>query len=205
MVSSMLKSLVSSKCINFERLLVLKAKELGLDGNECHILLLIYALKEASVRLITPAMLQNYSLLSTHDLNKVLQSLLSKKFIYNRSGAISLNHLEERLLLEKNEEEPEEPISLVSIFEEQFGRALSPIELNILREWKESNYDDEMIVKALKEAVKSQVLNFRYIEGILHNWAKNGVKPRDVESEEPQRSVPISEYKWWEDEYRKDK
>ena len=200
MVSSMLKSLVSSKCINFERLLVLKAKELGLDGNECHILLLIYALKEASVRLITPAMLQNYSLLSTHDLNKVLQSLLSKKFIYNRSGAISLNHLEERLLLEKNEEEPEEAISLVSIFEEQFGRALSPIELNILREWKESNYDDEMIVKALKEAVKSQVLNFRYIEGILHNWAKNGVKTRYVESEEPQRSVPISEYKWWEDE-----
>ena len=200
MVSSMLKSLVSSKCINFERLLVLKAKELGLDGNECHILLLIYALKEASVRLITPAMLQNYSLLSTHDLNKVLQSLLSKKFIYNRSGAISLNHLEERLLQEKNEEEPEEAISLVSIFEEQFGRALSPIELNILREWKESNYDDEMIVKALKEAVKSQVLNFRYIEGILHNWAKNGVKPRYVESEEPQQSVPISEYKWWEDE-----
>lgn len=200
MVSSMLKSLVSSKCINFERLLVLKAKELGLDGNECHILLLIYALKEASVRLITPAMLQNYSLLSTHDLNKVLQSLLSKKFIYNRSGAISLNHLEERLLQEKNEEEPEEAISLVSIFEEQFGRTLSPIELNILREWKESNYDDEMIVKALKEAVKSQVLNFRYIEGILHNWAKNGVKPRYVESEEPQRSVPISEYKWWEDE-----
>ena len=200
MVSSMLKSLVSSKCINFERLLVLKAKELGLDGNECHILLLIYALKEASVRLITPAMLQNYSLLSTHDLNKVLQSLLSKKFIYNRSGAISLNHLEERLLQEKNEEEPEEAISLVSIFEEQFGRTLSPIELNILREWKESNYDDEMIVKALKEAVKSQVLNFRYIEGILHNWAKNGVKTRYVESEEPQRSVPISEYKWWEDE-----
>ena len=53
---------------------------------------------------------------------------------------------------------------------------------------------------ALKEAVKSQVLNFRYIEGILHNWAKNGVKTRYVESEEPQRSVPISEYKWWEDE-----
>lgn len=200
MVSCMLKSLVSSKCINFERLLVLKAKELGLDGNECHILLLIYALKEASVRLITPAMIQNYSLLSTHDLNIVLQSLLNKKFIYNRSGAISLNHLEEKLLQEKNEEEPEEAISLVSVFEEQFGRALSPIELNILREWKESNYDDEMIVKALKEAVKSQVLNFRYIEGILHNWAKNGVKTRYVESEEPQRTVPISEYKWWEDE-----
>ncbi|MFQ9890552.1 MAG: DnaD domain protein [Streptococcus sp.] len=30
---------------------------------------------------------------------------------------------------------------------------------------KESDYSDEMIVKALKEAVKSQVLNFRYVEG----------------------------------------
>ena len=90
--------------------------------------------------------------------------------------------------------------NIVTIFEEQFGRPLSPIELNIIKDWKESDYSDEMIVKALKEAVKSQVLNFRYVEGILNNWAKNGIKQRYVESEQPQRKVPISEYKWWENE-----
>ena len=154
----MLKSLVESKCINIERLLVLSAKELKIDGNECHILLLIYTLMEAGIKTVTPQMIQNYSMLTSHDLNNV------------------------------------------TIFEEQFGRPLSPIELNIIKDWKESDYSDEMIVKALKEAVKSQVLNFRYVEGILNNWAKNGIKQRYVESEQPQRKVPISEYKWWENE-----
>ena len=56
----MLKSLVESKCINIERLLVLSAKELKIDGNECHILLLIYTLMEAGIKTVTPQMIQNY-------------------------------------------------------------------------------------------------------------------------------------------------
>lgn len=197
----MLKNLMESKCINVERLLVLKAKELKIDGNECHILLLIYTLMDAGNKMVTPQMLQNYSTLSSQELNEVLKALLEKKFIYNRAGSISLNHLEDKLIRENKVEEVEEvEVNIVSIFEDQFGRPLSPIELNIIREWKEANYSDEMIVKALKEAVKSQVLNFRYVEGILNNWAKNGIKQRYVESDEPKRTVPVSEYKWWENE-----
>lgn len=62
----MLKSLVESKCINIERLLVLSAKELKIDGNECHILLLIYTLMEAGIKTVTPQMIQNYSMLTSH-------------------------------------------------------------------------------------------------------------------------------------------
>lgn len=199
----MLKNLVESKCINIERLLILRAKELNISGNECHILLLIYTLMDAGVKLVTPQTLQNYTILSNHEINVVLQSLLDKKFIYNRNGSISLNHLEDKLLQDKQvnqKEEIEDDFNIVLIFEEQFGRPLSPIELNIIKEWKESNYSDEMIVKALKEAVKSQVLNFRYVEGILNNWAKNGIKQRYVETEQPKRTVPISEYEWWKNE-----
>ena len=116
-------------------------------------------------------------------------------------GSISLNNLEQKLLQENNKtEEVETEVNLISVFEEQFARALSPIELNIIKDWKNCEYSDEMIIKALKEAVKSQVLNFRYIEGILSNWAKNGIKQRYIEQEEPKRAVPISEYKWWENE-----
>ena len=105
------------------------------------------------------------------------------------------------ILQENNKtEEVETEVNLISVFEEQFARALSPIELNIIKDWKNCEYSDEMIIKALKEAVKSQVLNFRYIEGILSNWAKNGIKQRYIEQEEPKRAVPISEYKWWENE-----
>lgn len=158
-------------------------------------------LKDIGIKTVTPQMIQNYSVLSNQELDKVLASLLNKKLICNRLGSISLNELEKKLLCENKEiEEKASEVDLISIFEEQFARALSPIELNIIKDWKNCNYSDEMIVKALKEAVKSQVLNFRYIEGILSNWAKTGVKQRYIEQDEPKRTVPISEYKWWENE-----
>ena len=197
----MLKELIENKCVDISRLLLLRAKELNIDDNECHILLIVYTLKDIGIKTVTPQMIQNYSVLSNQELDKVLASLLNKKLICNRLGSISLNELEKKLLCENKEiEEKESEVDLISIFEEQFARALSPIELNIIKDWKNCNYSDEMIVKALKEAVKSQVLNFRYIEGILSNWAKTGVKQRYIEQDEPKRTVPISEYKWWENE-----
>ena len=197
----MLKELIENKCVDISRLLLLRAKELNIDDNECHILLIVYTLKDIGIKTVTPQMIQNYSVLSNQELDKVLASLLNKKLICNRLGSISLNELEKKLLCENKEiEEKASEVDLISIFEEQFARALSPIELNIIKDWKNFNYSDEMIVKALKEAVKSQVLNFRYIEGILSNWAKTGVKQRYIEQDEPKRTVPISEYKWWENE-----
>ncbi|WP_027089425.1 DnaD domain-containing protein [Thomasclavelia saccharogumia] len=197
----MLKELIENKCVDISRLLLLRAKELNIDDNECHILLIIYTLKDIGVKTVTPQLIQNYSSLSNQELDKALTSLLNKKLICNRLGSISLNELEKKLLCEnKKIEEKASEVDLISIFEEQFARALSPIELNIIKDWKNCNYSDEMIVKALKEAVKSQVLNFRYIEGILSNWAKTGVKQRYIEQDEPKRTVPISEYKWWENE-----
>lgn len=197
----MLKELIDSRCINICRLLLLKAKEMQISDNECHILLLVYTLKDMGIKTVTPQMIQNYSMLTNQELDKVLAALLSKKLIYNRLGSISLNNLEQKLLQGKKEvAEDKSEVDLISIFEEQFARALSPIELNIIKDWKNSNYSDEMIIKALKEAVKSQVLNFRYIEGILVNWAKSGIKQRYTEQDEPQRTVPISEYKWWQNE-----
>ena len=197
----MYKELIRNKCIDISRLLLLRAKELQINDNECHILMLVYKLKDIGIQTVTPQMIQNYSMLSNQELNKVLASLLNKNLIYNRLGSISLNNLEQKLLQENNKtEEVETEVNLISVFEEQFARALSPIELNIIKDWKNCEYSDEMIIKALKEAVKSQVLNFRYIEGILSNWAKNGIKQRYIEQEEPKRAVPISEYKWWENE-----
>ena len=70
----------------------------------------------------------------------------------------------------------DEKMNMIDVFEEQFGRPLTPMEFDSIKEWVQSGYSEEMILKALKEAVKSQVLTLRYIEGILINWAQNGVK-----------------------------
>ena len=120
----MLKELIENKCIDIGRLLLLRAKELQIEDNECHILLLVYNLKEIGVKTVTPQMIQNYSTLSNQELNKVLGSLLEKKFIYNHLGAINLNNLTEKLL-DKDEDsaEKENDFDLIAIFEEQFARA----------------------------------------------------------------------------------
>ena len=186
-------------------LLLLRAKEFQIEDNEMRdILLLVYVLKEIGVKTVTPQLIQSYSTLSNQELNKVLGNLLDKKLIYNHLGAIDLNNLTEKLLQNKEAQvEKENDFDLIAVFEEQFGRALTPIEFNIIKEWVKSSViaREEMILKALKEAVKSQVLTLRYIEGILINWAQNGVKKELIlNNHEPKRVVTKSDYKWWEDE-----
>ena len=94
----------------------------------------------------------------------------------------------------------EEKMNMIDVFEEQFGRPLTPMEFDSIKEWVQSGYSEEMILKALKEAVKSQVLTLRYIEGILINWAQNGVKERYIDEKPQERKVKESHYHWWEDE-----
>ena len=101
----MYKELIRNKCIDISRLLLLRAKELQINDNECHILMLVYTLKDIGIQTVTPQMIQNYSMLSNQELNKVLASLLNKNLIYNRLGSISLNNLEQKLLQENNKTE----------------------------------------------------------------------------------------------------
>mgnify|MGYP000028342882 FL=1 len=91
-------------------------------------------------------------------------------------------------------------MNMIDVFEEQFGRPLTPMEFDSIKEWVQSGYSEEMILKALKEAVKSQVLTLRYIEGILINWAQNGVKERYIDEKPQERKIKESHYHWWEDE-----
>lgn len=107
--------------------------------------------------------------------------------------AYSLNMLWEKLIVlmkqeqtEKvSEEEKNEEKSLYSIFEAEFGRPLSPIEMETLIMWIEvDRYSIELIQLALREAVLSQVYNFKYIDRILLNWEKKNIRTKEqVEKE----------------------
>ena len=45
--------------------------------------------------MITPSLLLKYSSLTPHEMDHILDSLLKKKWIFNKNGAICLNHFEE--------------------------------------------------------------------------------------------------------------
>lgn len=196
--SKMIKFLQDTDCLNVERLLLLKGKQAGLNDNEIFILLLIYTFTYLHKNMITPSLLLNYSSLSHKELDFILEHLLKKKWIFNHSGTICLNKFVERLL--SDDPHITQDISMIEIFEEQFGRPLTPMELDIIKEWVNSGFSEDMILKALKEAVKSQVLTLRYIDGILNNWQRNGIKERYIEEKPKERKVAESHYQWWEDE-----
>ncbi len=67
--------------------------------------------------------------------------------------------------------------NLYTIFEQEFGRPLSPLECETLAMWIDQDEHDASIIKAaLREAVISGKLNFRYIDRILFEWKKNNIQ-----------------------------
>nr|WP_290123138.1 DnaD domain protein [Apilactobacillus ozensis] len=73
--------------------------------------------------------------------------------------------------------------------EQEFGRSLSPIELETISQWMDSdNYSFEMILLALKESVLNQVRSLKYMDRILLNWEKSNIRtPYEVEVNRKQR------------------
>lgn len=67
--------------------------------------------------------------------------------------------------------------NLYKMFEKEFGRLLSPIEAAKIDEWyRAEGISAEIIGEALKRSVLRGVLNFKYIDSILRDWGKNGIK-----------------------------
>jgi len=69
--------------------------------------------------------------------------------------------------------------SIFSVFENELGRLLSPMEVEQIKEWVVNIKSDELIIAALKEAVLNGVSNFRYIDAILNEWKKKGYLTKD--------------------------
>ena len=111
-------------------------------------------------------------------------SLVNKKYIEmivsNKNGEvieqINLDPLYDRLLL--NSDESKNETDIYSVFERELGRTLSSYEYELINKWLENGNSEETIKEALKEAILNNVRSFKYIDKIIYDWAKNGVKKR---------------------------
>ncbi len=76
--------------------------------------------------------------------------------------------------------------NLYSIFEQEFGRPLTPLECTQIVHWcKDEGYSEELIVEALRRAVLRGVFNLNYIDRILSRWARHNLRtPREVSAYE---------------------
>jgi DNA replication protein len=141
--------------------------------------------------------------LSEDDIVNNFSSLLNKKYIeldVSNSGGvvtekIKLDPLYDRLAM-NNKISDKKNDDIYSLFENEFGRALSPIEFEMINTWLDKGASEDMIKKALKEAVLNGVRNFKYIDKIIYEWLKKGVKNRIKEDNSKEE---LFDYDWLDD------
>jgi DNA replication protein len=67
----------------------------------------------------------------------------------------------------------------VTLFEEEFGRPLSGLECEQIRQWTERDgHADWIMIEALREAVLANKYSFKYIDRVLYDWQKNRVRTK---------------------------
>jgi DNA replication protein len=166
---------------------------LGLNESEFMLLLHVHSYIDSGNTFPTPDEISCKMTLSANECADLLRKLLQKGFLKiedNESAGIrgerySLQPLWEKILVlffqETNQEDKLDKrkleSKLYSIFESEFGRPLSPMEIETLSIWLDQEDHDPIIIKAaLRESVLSGKMNFRYIDRILFDWKKNGIK-----------------------------
>lgn len=146
---------------------------------------------------------------------KIFNNLISKKLITIESTKDIENRLIERVSLDKfyemivEEKVVEKKVTqkkdIYSHFESEFGRTISRYEYEIINAWLENNYSEELILGALKTAVKNNAKSLRYIDKVLYEWSKEGFKNMsDVSNhlenkEEKVEHRELFDYNWLDD------
>ena len=137
---------------------------------------------------------------------KIMEEMIELDDFYNKLSLIVMDDI--------NTPSESDKSNIFEIIEKEFGRTLSPIEFEIIQAWIEGGLSEELIQEALKEATFNGVSNLRYIDKILYEWGKDGVKTKeDVEKRKKQRNrkvqkeeetkdidLDIMEWDWFDEE-----
>lgn len=79
-----------------------------------------------------------------------------------------------------HEEKTNEREETFNKIEVEFGRPLSPMEMQVVNDWfDKDHYSAEVIDLALREAVMNSARNWKYMDRILRNWQSKNLKSVD--------------------------
>lgn len=174
------------------RLLLLNYKKLNLSEKE--LIFIIYLLNEKDMlfnpnKISTDLNINLTEVLETIDqlsTNGILKIEL-RKINQVREEFIVLDYLYEKLayfIINEEQFDEEKETNIFDTFEQEFGRTLSPMEYEIINGWLEAQFNEEIIIAALKEATYNGVSNLRYIDKILYEWKKKGINSvNDIEKD----------------------
>lgn len=202
------------KNINYQvsKELLFNYKKLNITDSE--LIIIIYLINQ-KIDIYNPKQISNDLNINLNEVLELVNSLCEKglikielKKINNiRSEVINIDLLYEKLAFTLTQVEEKNDTNLYSIFENEFGRVLSPMEFEIINSWIDSGYSEELIKLALKEATYNGVSNLRYIDKIIYEWGKKGIKTKeDVENDRKKfqsknnKNKELFDYDWLNDE-----
>ncbi|HAL10137.1 MAG TPA: DNA replication protein DnaD [Staphylococcus sp.] len=199
------REMLREKPVVIQRALFNHYVELGL--NEKQFVILIKLLDQENERNIQPPLedVQQGTSLSIQEVSHIINQLSQLKCIdikiekdeqHKYNEFISFDPLFEQLALVLNETKQENKAEdqnnqfkkLFQEFESTFGRPLTPLEVQTLNHWIDTDrHSNELIRSALNEAHSLDKLSIKYIDRILLNWKKKNITTVQSSKEESEK------------------
>lgn len=166
--------------------------QLNLTETEVMLIIQIHYFIQIGDYFPTPNKLSSNLSIDERSCTKILRTLIQRKLLNieqkeNKEGRLtevySLTPLWQNLYSDKglseedNKLEKNLEIVIFQQFEQEFGRPLSPFEIELISGWIDTDrFDIKLIEAALREAVLLGKLNLKYIDRILREWNKKGIR-----------------------------
>lgn len=192
MIKDKLYSWFKEGSLTIPSVLLTHYPKMGLDEKEVMLLLQLQNFIEKGENFPAPSQLADRMTFEESECLFMIQRLIQRGFVMIEEEVdrtigderYSLQPLYEKMITsylvsQKQEEAVQVQVegeSLYTVFEQEFGRPLSPFECETLAMWQDDEHHPDLIKGALRESVISGKINFRYIDRILFEWKKNGIK-----------------------------
>lgn len=208
-------------------------KEINVKDEEAILLLHLIAYGEAGNHFPTPQNLVERTHFSENKVVTILQRLVQKGLIqidqhldqngihyeyyaFHQLWELLVDCIEQQQNDVDDLQSKEEEGDIYKLFEQEFGRLLSPMECETIGMWFDQDMHSVALIRlALKEAVLSQKLSLRYIDRILFDWKKKNIKtveaaenqsaqfrqhvPIQKTMEQPSSTTKVPFYNWLEE------
>ncbi|MBR3199582.1 MAG: DnaD domain protein [Bacilli bacterium] len=200
-MTSKVIELIKNGSILIPKLLLTNYKKLEITDKE--LILVVYLINNDE---FDPERISNDLDLKIPDVLKMIDSLTKKDILEIKATTnkvyeekVILDELYNKLaLLIINKEEVKET-TIYDKFEKEFARTLSPMEYEIIGAWIDNNYSEEIIEEALKEAIYNGVTSLKYIDKILSEWQRKGIKSKKDINKKPKvtkEKKEVFDYDW---------
>lgn len=166
-------------------------KKLGLNELEVMVILQLHRFIHENKDFPTPFELSSHLTVNEKECSNILRKLIQNGFLKIKQLENEKNQLTEAYCLDPlweklfqlNESTVEQESNIGTIFvlfEQEFGRPLSPFEIEMINSWLDEDDIAPSLIKAgLRESVLMGKLNFNYIDRILRDWKKKGIHSVD--------------------------